>query len=99
VFKFQGYDFDWDEDKKRTNKEKHGVDFEEAVTVFGDENYAVFPDEKHSDNEDRFYIIGISKNLRLLTVCHCYRQNDTVIRIISAWKASQTEKELYGGVK
>jgi len=96
VFKIQG--FEWDEDKRRVNKAKHGIDFEEAVTAFGDENHILLPDGNHSEDEDRFIIIGLSKKTRLLTVCHCYRQNDAIIRIISARKANKTEKEEYGGV-
>ena len=83
--------------KNLSNIEKHGVPFKEAATVFLDPNAAMFDDEEHSQEEERFIIVGISHNLRLLTVCHCYRSSDTVIRIISARKATQAEKKYYGG--
>ena len=82
--------FIWDENKHIINKRKHGVSFEEAGSVFDDET--------HSHDEDRFIIIGMSRFDRLLLVCHCYRENDAVIRIISARKATKTEAEQYRGV-
>ena len=89
--------FIWDADKNKTNIRKHGVSFNEASTVFSDENAILVSDEEHSDSEERFIMIGLSANLRLLVVCHCYRESDTVIRIISARKAINKEDELYGG--
>ena len=91
------YVFDWDENKNRINQKKHGVSFEEASTVFFDEEALVRDDPDHSEDEDRFVILGISSNARLLVVCHCYRESDTVIRIISARKATTTECKQYGG--
>lgn len=91
------YVFDWDENKNRINQKKHGIDFDEASTVFFDENALVRDDPDHSEDEDRFVILGISDNARLLVVCHCYRESDTVIRIISARKATTTECKQYGG--
>ena len=88
--------FDWDINKAVNNIYKHGITFEEAASVFFDEFAIEYDDEEHSQNEDRFIIIGKSRRLRLLVVCHCYRNDDMVIRIISARKASKAEIELYG---
>jgi uncharacterized DUF497 family protein len=90
--------FEWDPDKNKRNKKKHGVDFEEAKTVFQDEMALELYDEEHStDNEDRYIIIGISSKTRELMVCHCYRNGDEVIRIISARRATIAEMKLYEG--
>ncbi|MDR1668605.1 MAG: BrnT family toxin [Oscillospiraceae bacterium] len=89
--------FEWDEHKNRANVQKHGISFNEAVTVFSDTHAVVIADEEHSVQEDRFVILGLSKNPRLLVVCHCYRETDTVIRIISARKATKQEEKQYGG--
>jgi len=87
-----------DENKHVINKRKHGISFEEAGSVFDDEHAVYFDDETHSSDEDRFIIIGISKFDRLLLVCHCCREKDTIIRIISARKATKRESQQYGGV-
>ena len=87
--------FEWDTIKNRINASKHGVSFEEAKTVFYDENALVINDPDHSINEDRFIILGYSRSARLLVVCHCYKESDTIIRIISARKATKTESEKY----
>lgn len=87
--------FEWDEAKSRDNKRKHGVSFEEAQTVFLDENAIRFFDPDHSADEDRFLILGISFQLRVLVVCHCFRASDAVIRIISARKANRQEEAAY----
>jgi uncharacterized DUF497 family protein len=87
--------FDWDESKSRSNKKKHGVSFEEAKSVFLDPNARLIPDPDHSDYEDRFILLGLSERLRTLVVCHCYREGDSVIRIISARKADQKEISIY----
>ena len=87
--------FEWDEDKNRENIRKHGVSFQEAQTVFLDENAMRFFDPDHSRNEDRFIMLGMSFKLRVLVVCHCHRKNDTVIRIISARKADKREAKGY----
>lgn len=87
--------FEWNENKNRINKKKHGVSFEEAKTVFLDENARLIQDPEHSIDEDRFVILGISSLLRTLVVCHCYRENDDVIRIISARKANSEEEWQY----
>ena len=87
--------FSWDEDKETQNEKKHGITFKEASTVFEDENAILIHDEDHSNDEDRFVIIGYSKKPRLLVVCHCYRESDTVIRLISARTASKNEVAIY----
>jgi uncharacterized DUF497 family protein len=89
--------FNWDVDKNLTNIEKHGVPFKEAATVFLDMNAAIIEDDDSPPSEERFNIVGISGNLRLLIVCHCYREDDEVIRIISARKATKIEEKYYGG--
>jgi uncharacterized DUF497 family protein len=95
----QGNRFDWDGNKSKANITKHGISFSEAATVFLDENAIVIDDDEHSEDEQRFIIIGFSSIPRLLVVCHCLRDNNTVIRIISARKANKQETELYvGGV-
>jgi len=87
--------FEWDPRKSRANKAKHGVSFEEARTAFLDEHARVIPDPQHSDDEDRFVLLGLSVRLRLLVVCHYYREADQVIRIISARRADPTERCQY----
>ena len=89
--------FTWDEDKEKVNENKHGVSFMEAATVFKDLNALVKRDVDHSVDEDRFIIIGLSEKARLLVVCHCYRESDTIIRIISARKATKNESANYRG--
>ena len=86
--------FEWNKLKSLANKRKHGVSFEEAKTVFYDENAVQFDDPDHSENEDRFIMVGISFRLRVLVVSHCEREGD-VIRIISARKASRHEVKYY----
>ena len=88
--------FEWDENKNRINKQKHRISFEEAMTVFYDEAALVIDDPEHSETEDRFIILGMSNKAKLLVVCHCYRASDTVIRLISARKATKTESKYYG---
>ncbi len=90
-----GIEFAWDEKKARINRRKHGVSFEEATTAFYDEKAKVFFDPDHSGEEDRFILLGISFGLRVLVVCHCYRESSMVIRIISARKADTHEQEDY----
>ena len=91
--------FDWDSNKNLANVKKHKISFEEAKTVFFDENARVIPDPEHSESEERFIILGISHKLKLLIVVHTYRENDEVIRIISARKATKSESKYYLGVK
>ena len=84
--------FTWHKGKARENLRKHGVSFEEACTVFSDENARMIHDPDHSQGEDRFVLLGFRAKLRLLTVCHTYRQSDREIRIISARKATRRER-------
>jgi len=86
---------EWDEVKSRSNARKHGVSFPEAATVFSDERALLLADPDHSDEEDRFVLLGLSAKLRLLIVCHCYRRDDEWIRIISARKATKPEAAVY----
>ena len=87
--------FEWDPRKSASNRRKHGVGFEEASTVFTDEHALLIDDPEHSNGEDRFILLGLSASLRMLVVCHCYRESDEVIRIISARKANRKERETY----
>jgi len=88
--------FTWDENKNKENIKKHRVSFEEAKFVFFDENAKIIHDPDHSGVEDRFIILGLSNLLKLLVVCHCYRESDDIVRIISARKASKKESLKYG---
>ena len=88
--------FEWDPRKNRSNTKKHGISFEEAQTAFTDEHGIVIDDPEHSDDEERFVLLGLSATLRLLVVCHCYRKRGDVIRIISARKADRDEQADYG---
>lgn len=87
--------FEWDERKERANRKKHGVTFEEARSAFLDENARVLPDPEHSAEEDRFVLLGLSTSLRVLVVCHCCREKEQIIRIISARKADREEQRQY----
>jgi len=87
--------FEWDNAKEKSNVVKHGVAFSEAKSVFYDPNARVIDDSEHSTKEDRFIILGISQKLRMLVVCHCYREHDEVIRIISARRATASESQAY----
>lgn len=87
--------FSWDENKNYANKKKHGLSFEEAKEVFGDENAILFDDPDHSFEEDRFLIIGAIKSTKICIVSHCYRDDDNVIRLISAREATKNEKRMY----
>ncbi|MEQ9566366.1 MAG: BrnT family toxin [Pseudomonadales bacterium] len=87
--------FEWNSRKASENKRKHGVSFDEAKSAFLDENARLIPDTENSEDEDRFVLLGLSIQLRLLLVCHCYRTDDNVIRIISARKADKSERRQY----
>jgi hypothetical protein len=89
--------FEWDPRKDSANQRKHGVSFEEAQSVFFDENAVQFYDEHHSGQEDRFIMLGLSIRSRILVVCHCERESGNVIRIVSARKATKSEGKYYGG--
>lgn len=86
--------FEWDERKSVDNERKHGVSFAEAQTVFYDENAMEFFDPDHSEDEDRFIMLGVSTRLRTLVVCYCHRRG-RAIRIISARKANKNEEKEY----
>ena len=87
--------FEWDESKNQTNIKKHGISFQEASSVFYDDEALIISDESHSNTEDRFVLIGFSYKFNLLVVCRCYRQNESIIRIISARKATKQERKEY----
>jgi len=89
--------FEWDLSKNEINKAKHNVSFEIAESVFDDKNAVYLYDEAHSSHEDRFIVIGKEDTLRMeITVCHCYRgENEEIIRIISARKATKKEIRIY----
>jgi uncharacterized protein len=89
--------FEWDLTKAAANAKKHRVTFESAKTVFFDDFAVQFFDEEHSSNEDRFLLLGMSSDARLLLVCHCEREDGDVIRIISARKATHQESKFYQG--
>ena len=87
--------FEWNLRKAAENKLKHGISFKEATSAFLDETGRVVADPEHSDDEDRFVLLGLSVQLRLLVVCHCYRESGDVIRIISARGATRSERRQY----
>jgi uncharacterized DUF497 family protein len=87
--------FEWDAKKSRSNEVKHGVSFDEARSVFFDEHGRLIEDPDESDDEERFILLGLSVQLRILIVCHCYRESDCRIRIISARKADPSERFEY----
>lgn len=87
--------FTWDKEKAASNQRKHGVSFEEARTVFMDNHALRVYDPDHSEGEDRFIMLGLSSALRVLVVCHCYREAEGRIRIISARKATKKESSAY----
>ena len=86
--------YEWDPVKDERNRIKHGVSFEEAASVFFDEEALMIPDPDHSQQEERFLLLGYSEYAKLLVVCHCYRESN-VIRIISARKANKRESNTY----
>lgn len=87
--------FVWDERKNTINRREHGVSFEEGQTIFADEHALLIHDPDHSEQEDRFLLLGMSAVARLLVVCHCYREGADTIRIISVWKATKSETAQY----
>lgn len=90
-------EFDWDKVKATQNLRKHGVSFDEAKSVFFDDFAVQFFDSDHSDLEDRFILLGLSSQSKVLVVCHCVRDAENVVRIISARKATKSEKKFYQG--
>ena len=89
--------FDWDPLKAAANLRKHRVSFEEAKSVFYDEFAVQFFDEDHSTDEERFILLGMSAGAKLLLVCHCEREQEAVVRIISARKATKRGSAFYRG--
>ena len=95
AYEIGGQLFVWDKLKAESNKAKHGISFEEAASVFVLDEQETFMDDEHSYDEERLIVIGLSQALRVLTVIHCLREDDTVIRIVSARKATQVELKLW----
>jgi uncharacterized protein len=91
--------FEWDAAKAAANVKKHGVSFDEAQSIFYDDFAVQFFDEEHSAEEARFLMLGMSVDVRVLLVCHCEREAGSVIRIISARKATKREQGFYGGIQ
>ena len=99
AYELEGTQFVWDSTKYRLNYQKHKITFEEAATLFLDDDTEYLEDKEHSDNEERFIAIGFSENDSILTVCHCLRDYDLVIRIFSARKATKQERKKYVTLK
>lgn len=87
--------FVWDENKNRANQKKHNIAFEEAKTVFYDDNARLIHDPEHSDSEERFILLGLSSSLKLIIVVHAYKEKDEIVRIISARKVTKNESKYY----
>jgi uncharacterized protein len=87
--------FDWEQWKAEYNVAVHGVSFQEAASVFRSQFAVRLPDVEHSDQEERFWLIGDSYSARILTVVHCEIEQDKIIKIISAWKAEREERDAY----
>jgi len=88
-------EFEWNSRKEKSNVKKHGVSFEDVKAAFYDETAIVFHDPDHSDEEDRFILLGLSVKAGVLVVCHCVRDDDLVVRIISARRANKREETNY----
>lgn len=90
--------FEWNLTKAAANQRKHGISFDEAKSVFYDEFAVQFYDSENSELEEhRFLMLGISCESRVLIVCHCERDSGKTIRLISARKATSTERKFYAG--
>ncbi len=87
--------FDWDSKKDTQNRRKHRVSFDDSETIFADEHALLIDDPEHSTVEDRFILLGLSAKLRILVVAHAYREDEGVIRVISARKATRKERDIY----
>ena len=87
--------FEWDDAKNKINLKKHGIFFEEAQPVFFDDNAIEFDDPDHFFDEEIYLFLGFSRNFRILIVCHCYRDGESIIRIVSARKATKKEQKAY----
>ena len=88
-------DFSWDEHKNKSNYTKHGISFDEARSVFLDDNARLISDPDHSSKEERFILLGMSQKINILIVIHCYKENESNIRIISARKATKNEINIF----
>ena len=91
--------FDWDEQKNQANIRDHHVSFEEAQPAFYDPAARLIYDPDHSEEEDRFILLGVSRRMRILVVSHCYREDDEIIRIISARRAAKKEQNQYENLR
>ncbi|EAZ89748.1 BrnT family toxin [Crocosphaera chwakensis] len=89
--------FEWDNEKNKLKQKKHGISFDEAKSVFYDDQAIQFWDDNHSNLEERFLLLGRSSKMRILLIVHCYREQESVIRIISARKATKNESKQYRG--
>lgn len=87
--------FDWDKNKATSNLVKHKISFEEAQSVFDDDFARLIPDPDHSENEERFILLGLSCSLKVLVVVHCYKDKENIIRLVSARKATKPESKIY----
>jgi len=87
--------FEWDENKNKSNIKKHNVSFDEAKSVFSDDRARLITDPEHANLEDRFILLGMSSQIKILVVSHTYRENDEIIRIISARNATKNESKYY----
>ena len=87
--------FDWDKNKAKINLVKHKISFEEAQSVFDDDSARLIPDPDHSEDEERFILLGLSCSLKVLIVVHCYKDKENIIRLISARKATKPESKIY----
>lgn len=87
--------FEWDDKKAESNLKKHGVSFFEAQSVFDDDAARLIPDPDHSEDEERFILLGLSCSLKIMVVVHCYREAESIIRLISARKATKREEKQY----
>ena len=87
--------FTWDDNKAKINIAKHKISFDEAQTAFDDSNARLIYDPDHSEDEDRFILLGLSGKLKILTVIHCYKDNENTIRLISARKSTKKEEKQY----
>ena len=95
MIEISGRIFDWDIKKNLINIEKHGISFKMAASAFFDPRAIRIDDDEHPKDEERFILIGVNKYDNLLTVCHCYRNDNEVVRIISARRPNLYEKEVY----
>ncbi|MCL1820977.1 MAG: BrnT family toxin [Oscillospiraceae bacterium] len=100
TYEIRGQKFEWDRSKNISNIEKHGITFKIAAEIFFDPRAKVYDDKAHSQDEQRFILIGMNEKDKVLTVCHCYRgEDESITRIISARKATKHEEILYGGIE